>query len=168
MEKLSSTSAAAGRLLIAVIFIASGLMKLSAPAVISDMKQFKKLNIEYKELQGIVEVYHEYKKVIDNIEQAKHVLANEKDKDFLEMAKAELEEKVAELARHRRRLATEVETRTEELSGANARLKETISELTLARSRRTCEPGKISVPRQYESRDPHADEWRDRHDVAAT
>lgn len=67
-------------------------LKLSDPAVISDMKQFKKLNIEYKELQGVVEVYHEYKKVIDNIEQAKHVLANEKDKDFLEMAKAELEE----------------------------------------------------------------------------
>ncbi len=32
MEKLTSTSAAAGRLLIAVIFIASGLTKLSAPA----------------------------------------------------------------------------------------------------------------------------------------
>jgi len=67
-------------------------LKLSDPAIISDMKQFKKLNIEYKELQSVVEVYHEYKKVIDNIEQAKHVLANEKDKDFLEMAKAELEE----------------------------------------------------------------------------
>ncbi|HRD40916.1 MAG TPA: PCRF domain-containing protein, partial [Bacteroidia bacterium] len=49
-------------------------------------------NIEYKELQNVVEVYHEYKKVIGNIEQAKEVLANEKDKDFLDMAKAELEE----------------------------------------------------------------------------
>lgn len=33
MEKLTSTSAAVGRLLIAVIFIASGLMKLAAPAM---------------------------------------------------------------------------------------------------------------------------------------
>lgn len=67
-------------------------LKLSDPSVIADMKQFKKLNIEYKELQSVVEVYNDYKKVIDNIEQAKQVLANEKDKDFLEMAKAELEE----------------------------------------------------------------------------
>src|ERR1041384_6411210 len=66
--------------------------KLSDPTVIADMKQFKKLNIEYKELQNVVEVYNEYKKVIGNIDQAKEVLANEKDKDFLEMAKAELEE----------------------------------------------------------------------------
>lgn len=66
--------------------------KLSDPVVISDLKLFKKLNIEYKELQSVVEMYYEYKKIIDNINQAKEVLANEKDKDFLEMAKAELEE----------------------------------------------------------------------------
>lgn len=66
--------------------------KLSDPAVISDLKLFKKLNIEYKELQTLVDMYHVYKKVTDNIDQAKEVLANEKDKDFLEMAKAELEE----------------------------------------------------------------------------
>jgi peptide chain release factor 1 len=67
-------------------------LKLSDPAIIADMKQFKKLNIEYKELKNVVEVYYEYKKVMDNISQAKEVLANEKDKDYLEMAKAELEE----------------------------------------------------------------------------
>ncbi len=67
-------------------------LKLSDPAVISDMKLFKKLNIEFRELGKIVEAYEEYKKVLSNIEQAKDVLANEKDKDFLDMAKAELEE----------------------------------------------------------------------------
>lgn len=36
MDKLASTSAAVGRLLIAVIFLASGLMKLSAPALTID------------------------------------------------------------------------------------------------------------------------------------
>jgi peptide chain release factor 1 len=66
--------------------------KLSDPKVIGDLKLFKKLNIEYRELEAVVEKYHEYKKVVDNIAQAQEVLANEKDKDFLEMAKAELEE----------------------------------------------------------------------------
>src|SRR3954462_6664804 len=67
-------------------------VKLSDPKVISDMKLFKKLNIEYKELGEIVNYINEYKKVIANIEGAKEVLATEKDKDFLEMAKSELEE----------------------------------------------------------------------------
>jgi peptide chain release factor 1 len=66
--------------------------KLADPTVIADMKLFKKLNIEYKELGYVVEAINEYKKVLSNIDQAKEVLANEKDKDFLEMAKAELEE----------------------------------------------------------------------------
>src|SRR3954471_15146553 len=67
-------------------------LKLSDPKVIADMKLFKKLNIEYKELGQIVGHINEYKKVLSNIDSAKEVLANEKDKDFLDMAKAELEE----------------------------------------------------------------------------
>lgn len=66
--------------------------KLADPKVIADMKLFKKLNIEYKELGEIVTHINEYKKVLADIEGAKEVLATEKDKDFLEMAKAELEE----------------------------------------------------------------------------
>lgn len=67
-------------------------LKLSDPKVISDMKLFKKLNIEYKELGEIVSHINEYKKVLSNIEGAKEVLAKEKDKDFLEMARVELDE----------------------------------------------------------------------------
>lgn len=67
-------------------------LKLSDPKVINDMKLFKKLNIEFRELEKIVEVYKVYKKVLDDIASAKEVLATEKDKDFLDMAKAELEE----------------------------------------------------------------------------
>src|ERR1700752_1572050 len=70
--------------------------KLADPSVIADMKLFKKLNIEYRELEPVVEAYHKYKKVTDNIASAKEVLATEKDKDFLDMAKAELEENRAE------------------------------------------------------------------------
>jgi len=66
--------------------------KLADPKVISDMKLFKKLNIEYKELGAVVEVIQEYKKSLSGIEEAKKVLATEKDKDFLDMAKMELEE----------------------------------------------------------------------------
>ncbi len=66
--------------------------KLGDPSVIADMKLFKKLNIEYRELEPVVEAYYRYKKITDNIIGAKEVLATEKDKDFLDMAKAELEE----------------------------------------------------------------------------
>jgi peptide chain release factor 1 len=66
--------------------------KLADPTVIADMKLFKKLNIEYKELGEIVTQINIYKIVLSNIEEAKSVLTSEKDKDFLEMAKAELEE----------------------------------------------------------------------------
>ncbi|HXB39019.1 MAG TPA: peptide chain release factor 1 [Bacteroidia bacterium] len=67
-------------------------LKLSDPAVIGDMRLFKKLNIEYRQLEPIVKILEEYQKVLNNIDSAQDVLKNEKDKDFLEMAKAELEE----------------------------------------------------------------------------
>jgi peptide chain release factor 1 len=67
-------------------------LKLSDPKVISDMKLFRKLNIEYKELGDIVRHIDEYRKVLSDIESAREMLANEKDRDFAEMARAELEE----------------------------------------------------------------------------
>ncbi len=67
-------------------------LKLSDPKIINDMKQFKKLNIEFREMGKIVDAYKVYKKVLDDIESAKELLATEKDKDFLDMAKAELED----------------------------------------------------------------------------
>ena len=66
--------------------------KLADPAVIADMKQFMKLNKEYRDLEKVVEAYESYKKVMDNISGAKEILENEKDKDLLEMAQIELEE----------------------------------------------------------------------------
>ncbi len=67
-------------------------LKLADPKVIADMRQFKKLNIEYRELEPVIKAFEEYKQIINNIDSAKEVLATEKDKDFLEMAKAELDE----------------------------------------------------------------------------
>ncbi|MBS1647716.1 MAG: peptide chain release factor 1 [Bacteroidetes bacterium] len=66
--------------------------KLADPAVIADMKQFKKLNIEYRQLEPIVKAFDSYKKITENINSANEILKTEKDKDFLDMAKAELEE----------------------------------------------------------------------------
>jgi peptide chain release factor 1 len=64
---------------------------LVSPDVMSDMKKYTSLNKEYKELNRIVVKYLEYKNILDNIDSSKKVLATEKDQDFREMAKEELE-----------------------------------------------------------------------------
>ena len=66
--------------------------QLSDPEVISDMKKFVQLNKEYKELTPIIEAGNEFKKIIENYEMAKDILANEKDEDLREMAKEEIAE----------------------------------------------------------------------------
>ena len=62
------------------------------PEVISDMDRYVKLNREYKELGEIVTVYKKYKDTIDNIESAKKIIKTETDKEFVDMAKMELDE----------------------------------------------------------------------------
>lgn len=62
------------------------------PAVIADMNRYIKLNKDYKELEEVVKVYEQYKNVLDNIKSSKEILQTEKDEEFREMAKAELEE----------------------------------------------------------------------------
>jgi peptide chain release factor 1 len=62
------------------------------PEVISDMKRYVKLNKEYKDLEPIVDTCNEYSNVLDNIESSKEILKNEKDEEFKEMAKMELDE----------------------------------------------------------------------------
>lgn len=68
--------------------------ELSSPDAMSDMKRFAQLNREYKELQVIVEKSDQYKNVQSNLEHARKVVANEKDEEFREMAKSELDELV--------------------------------------------------------------------------
>ena len=62
------------------------------PEVASDMKEFTKLNKEFKDLEKIVVVYKEYKNVLDNIASSKEILKTEKDEEFRDMAKMELDE----------------------------------------------------------------------------
>jgi peptide chain release factor 1 len=66
--------------------------KLSDPKVIGDMKEFKKLNKEYKDLTDIVNAYHEYKNVVENIDYNKNIIMNEKDDEMKEMARMDLDE----------------------------------------------------------------------------
>jgi peptide chain release factor 1 len=67
-------------------------MQLSSPTVMTDMKRYAQLNREYKDLKAIVEKFHEYKMVQSNLENAKSVMTNEKDEEFREMAKTEVDE----------------------------------------------------------------------------
>ena len=67
---------------------------LVQPDTMANMTVFTALSKEYKELEKIVTVFKEYKNVLGNIESAKEVLENEKDGDFRDMAKMELDELV--------------------------------------------------------------------------
>ena len=62
------------------------------PEIASDMKEFTKLNKEFKDLENIVMVYNEYKNILDNIDSSKEILKTEKDEEFRDMAKMELDE----------------------------------------------------------------------------
>lgn len=62
------------------------------PDAMSDMKKYTKLSKEYKDLEKIVSQYKIYKNVLENIDSAKKLLNTEKDPEFREMAKTELDE----------------------------------------------------------------------------
>ncbi|MDN3204211.1 peptide chain release factor 1 [Algoriphagus sediminis] len=70
------------------------------PETMEDMAMYTKLTKEYKELERIVKAGDEYKLALQNIDSTKEILEKEKDPDFRDMAKAELDElktRVAEL-----------------------------------------------------------------------
>lgn len=65
---------------------------LVQPDIITDMKRYSQLNKEYKDLNKIVTIFTEYKNVLGNIKSSKEILDTEKDPEFREMAKGELDE----------------------------------------------------------------------------
>jgi peptide chain release factor 1 len=69
--------------------------ELSNPDVMSDMKRYAQLNKEYKDLAKVVDEYNIYRNIMSNIDTNKEILANEKDEEFREMAKLELDELLA-------------------------------------------------------------------------
>lgn len=62
------------------------------PDAMADMNKYSKLSKEYKDLEKIVQRYDEYKNVLENIDSSKEILDTEKDPEFREMAKMELDE----------------------------------------------------------------------------
>ncbi|MEM8965921.1 MAG: peptide chain release factor 1 [Bacteroidota bacterium] len=62
------------------------------PDAMADMKNYTKLTKEYGELEKIVKKYEVYRRVLDDIKGAKEVLETEKDTDFRDLAKSELDE----------------------------------------------------------------------------
>lgn len=64
------------------------------PEIVSDQKRYVKLSKEYKDLEKIVNQYQAYTQLLAEIDNAKEIIATEKDEDFRDMAKAELDELV--------------------------------------------------------------------------
>ncbi|SDC94740.1 peptide chain release factor 1 [Algoriphagus faecimaris] len=62
------------------------------PDSMTDMSKYAKLTKEYKDLEKVVDAYDEYKLILENLDSAKEILEKEKDQDFREMAKLELED----------------------------------------------------------------------------
>ncbi|WP_421891954.1 peptide chain release factor 1 [Marinoscillum sp.] len=62
------------------------------PDAMADMGNYAKLNKEYSDLGKVVKKYNEYTLLVGNLKSAKEVLETEKDEEFREMAKMELDE----------------------------------------------------------------------------
>ncbi len=65
--------------------------QLSDPEIMNDQTRYAKISKEYFKLKEVVDVYDEYKKVLENLIGAKELL-KEKDEEMREMAKLELQE----------------------------------------------------------------------------
>lgn len=64
------------------------------PDAMSDMKKFGQLSKEYKDLEKVVKKYDEYQLIRENIANTKQIIDKEKDQEFRDMAKMELDELV--------------------------------------------------------------------------
>ncbi len=62
------------------------------PDAMADMNVYSKLHKEYKDLEKIVKKYDEYRNAREHMESAREVLQTEKDEEFREMAKAEIDD----------------------------------------------------------------------------
>ncbi len=61
------------------------------PDAMADMKQYAKLSKEYRDLEKVVKKFDEYEEAEANLNSAKSLLETEKDPDFRQMAKDEID-----------------------------------------------------------------------------
>ena len=66
--------------------------QLADPTIYDRQEEFKKVSSERSSLEDIVEAYKEYKKLKENVAQAKDMVVNESDPELKEMAREELNE----------------------------------------------------------------------------
>jgi len=66
------------------------------PDAMADMKKYSKLSKEYKDLEKIVKKYDTYQEVMADLRSAREMLSTEKDPEFRQMAKDEIETKERE------------------------------------------------------------------------
>ena len=66
--------------------------QISSPEAMQDMKKYVQLNKDYKELEPIIQAGLDYKAKLDELAEAKEIVANEKDEELREMARAEIED----------------------------------------------------------------------------
>ncbi|MDR0830419.1 MAG: peptide chain release factor 1 [Prevotellaceae bacterium] len=71
---------------------------LSDPEIIADTKRFIKLNKEYGDLEKIIQKRNEYAQILNDIEEANAILANENDAELREIAKEEIENLTPKIA----------------------------------------------------------------------
>ncbi|MFM6984936.1 MAG: peptide chain release factor 1 [Chitinophagaceae bacterium] len=70
---------------------------LSSADTMSDMKRFTQLNKEYSDLKEVVDATNEYRSTLNHFQQAKDMMANEKDPELRDMAKMEADEMEAKI-----------------------------------------------------------------------
>lgn len=68
---------------------------ITDPSVIADMKRYVKLSKEYKDLEALLGVTREYRRLLSDIDDAHELLETESDPELREMAKEELDTKTA-------------------------------------------------------------------------
>ena len=66
--------------------------ELSNPEVFKDQKKVRDLSSRKKQLEESVELYKEYKKAYESLQEAVDILYNEKDEDMREFAKMQKDE----------------------------------------------------------------------------
>ena len=69
------------------------------PEVIADQKRYVELGRQYKQLEKIMEAYRRYKQLLDDVSEARALLAEGGgDAEMAEMAREQLEEAEAKIA----------------------------------------------------------------------
>ena len=77
---------------------------LSDPAVIQDYNKFRDLSKQRKSMEETVNLYYEWKKAVDAIEEAKEMIHSESDEEMKSFLKAEMEENEAKLPEYEERM----------------------------------------------------------------